>query len=46
MPVHTAGRILLAVALVMPVVGTILYSQAVLVLLHSLALIRAPSLKG
>ena len=29
MPVHTAGRILLAVALVLPVVGTILYSQAV-----------------
>jgi hypothetical protein len=29
MPVHTAGRILLAVALVMPVAGTILYSQAV-----------------
>jgi hypothetical protein len=29
MPVHIAGRILLAVALVMPVVGTILYSQAV-----------------
>jgi hypothetical protein len=29
MPVHTAGRILLAVALVLPVIGTILYSQAV-----------------
>jgi hypothetical protein len=28
-PVHIAGRILLAVALVMPVVGTVLYSQAV-----------------
>jgi len=29
MPVHTAGRALLAVALVLPVIGTILYSQAV-----------------
>jgi hypothetical protein len=29
MPVHIAGRILLTVALVMPVVGTIIYSQAV-----------------
>jgi hypothetical protein len=29
MPVHIAGRILLAVALVLPVVGTILYSRAV-----------------
>ncbi len=29
MPVHIAGRILLAVALVLPVVGTFLYSQAV-----------------
>jgi hypothetical protein len=29
MPVHTAGRILLAVALVLPVIGSVLYSQAV-----------------
>ena len=29
MPVHTAGRILLAVTLVLPVIGTSLYSQAV-----------------
>ena len=29
MPVHAAGRILLAVALVLPVAGTVLYSRAV-----------------
>jgi hypothetical protein len=29
MPVHIAGRILLAVALVLPVIGSVLYSQAV-----------------
>ena len=29
MPVHIAGRILLAVALLLPVIGSVLYSQAV-----------------
>ena len=29
MPVHIAGRLLLAVALVLPVIGSVLYSQAV-----------------
>jgi hypothetical protein len=29
MPVHTAGRILLAIALVLPVIGSVLYSQAI-----------------
>jgi hypothetical protein len=29
LPVHTAGRVLLAVTLVLPVIGTILYSQSV-----------------
>ncbi|MEO8716275.1 MAG: hypothetical protein ABI369_14805, partial [Acetobacteraceae bacterium] len=29
LPVHTAGRLLLAVALVLPVIGSVLYTQAV-----------------